>query len=137
VLQPRALFASYLYNDSEIVKFPADPSLEGKRVPQVPKNTDTLGVQYLNPTLVNVPLQGRYVGDQFEDDRDETEVASLFVVELSLWRPIPRPVVAASEVFVAVESLFDTIYADGKDPVVGVVSIGAPLLFHGGIRFRF
>jgi hypothetical protein len=58
-------------------------------------------------------------------------------VDLSLWRPIPLPGVAASEVFVAVENLFDTIYAVGKDPVTGVVGIGAPLLFHGGIRFRF
>ena len=54
-----------------------------------------------------------------------------------MWRPIPLPYVAASEVFVAVENLFDTTYAVGKDPATGVVSIGAPFLFHGGIRWRF
>ncbi|MGH8070905.1 MAG: TonB-dependent receptor plug domain-containing protein [Candidatus Entotheonellia bacterium] len=129
--------ASYLYNESEVLKFPADPSLEGKRVPQVPKNTYTLGVQYLNPRFVNAAAQGRFVGDQFEDDRNENELNSLFVVDLSLWRPIPLPYAAASEIFVAVENLFDTMYAIGKDPATGVVSIGAPLLFHGGIRFRF
>jgi outer membrane receptor protein involved in Fe transport len=131
------LFASYFYNQSEVVEFPADPSLEGKRVPQVPKHTYTLGVQYLNPTLVNVALQGRFVGDQFEDDRNANELDNFFVVDLSLWRPIPLPYVAASEVFVAVENLFDTTYAIGKDPSTGVVSIGAPLLFHGGLRWRF
>lgn len=94
-------------------------------------------IGYLNPTLVNVALQRRYVGDQFEDDRNETELGSFFVVDLSLWRPLRLPGVAASEVFVAVENLFDTIYAVSKDPVTGVVSIGAPLLFHGGMRFRF
>jgi outer membrane receptor protein involved in Fe transport len=131
------LSVSYLYNDSEVLKFPADPSLEGKRVPQVPKHMYTLSAQYRNPTLVNVALQGRFVGDQFEDDRNEDELGSFFVVDLSLWRPIPLPFVAASEIFLAVENLFDTTYAVGKDPATGVVSIGAPLLFHGGVRFRF
>ncbi len=131
------LSASYLYNSSEVLEFPADPSLEGKRVPQVPKNTYTLGVQYLNPKLVNAALQGRFVGDQFEDDRNDSELNSFFVVDLSLWRPIPLPYVVASEIFVAVENLFNTTYAVGKDPVTGVVSTGTPFLFHGGVRFRF
>jgi outer membrane receptor protein involved in Fe transport len=131
------LFASYLYNDSEVLKFPADPALEGKRVPQVPKHTYTLGVQYVNPALVNVAAQGRFVGDQFEDDRNAQELERFFVVDLSVWRPVPLPFVAASEIFLAVENLFDTTYAVGKDPATGVVSIGAPLLFHGGVRFRF
>jgi outer membrane receptor protein involved in Fe transport len=131
------VFASYLYNDSEVVKFPADPSLEGKRVPQVPRNTYTLGVQYLNPTLVNVAVQGRFVGDQFEDDRNSNDLDSFFVLDLSVWRPLPLPFAAAGEIFLAVENLFDTTYAVGKDPATGVVSIGAPLLLHGGVRMRF
>ena len=126
---------SYLYNDSEVLRFPPDPSLQGKRVPQVPKHTYTLGIEYLNPTFVSVALQGRYVGDQYEDDRNDSELGSFFVVDLSVWRPLPFA--AASEVFIAVENLFDTTYSVGKDPATGVVSVGAPLLFHGGIRFRF
>ena len=77
------LFASYLYNDSEVLAFPADPSLEGKRVPQVPIQTCTVGVQYLNGRLVNVALQGRVIGDQFEDDRNTTELDRFFVADLS------------------------------------------------------
>jgi len=129
--------ASYLYNSSEVLSFPADPSLDGKRVPQVPKHTYTLGVHYLNPRLINAALQGRFVGDQFEDDRNETELDRFFVVDLSLWRPVTVPYVTSSEIFVAVENLFDTTYAIGKDPVTGVVSTGTPLLFHGGVRLRF
>jgi outer membrane receptor protein involved in Fe transport len=129
--------ASYLYNDSEVLKFPADPSLQGKRVPQVPPHTFTLGVQYLQPRLANIAVQGRFVSDQFEDDRNENDLGDFFVVDLTMWRPIPLPYAAASEIFVAVENLFDTTYAAGKDPATGVVSIGTPLLLHGGIRFRF
>jgi outer membrane receptor protein involved in Fe transport len=131
------LSVSYLYNSSEVLEFPADPALEGKRVPQVPKNSYMLGVQYLNPRLVNAALQGRFVGDQFEDDRNDSDLSSFFVVDLSLWRPIPVPYVVASEIFVAAENLFNTTYAVGKDPINSVVSTGAPFLFHGGVRFRF
>ncbi|HXH13647.1 MAG TPA: TonB-dependent receptor [Alphaproteobacteria bacterium] len=132
-----AFSASYLYNESNVVEFPADPSLEGKRVPQVPKHTYTLGVHYLNSRLVNVAVQGRFVGNQFEDDRNEEELGSFFVVDLNLWRPIPLPLASASEIFLAVENLFDTTYAVGKDPATGVITTGTPLLVHGGLRFRF
>ena len=71
-------WASYLYNESTVRDFPADPSLEGKRVPQVPKNMYTLGVQYLNPRLVNAAIIGRFVGNQFEDDRNENRAQELF-----------------------------------------------------------
>ncbi|HEY5867433.1 MAG TPA: TonB-dependent receptor, partial [Candidatus Tectomicrobia bacterium] len=59
--------ASYLYNESTVRAFPADPLLEGKRVPQVPKHMYTLGVQYRNARLVHAAILGRFVGDQFED----------------------------------------------------------------------
>ena len=75
-------WASYLYNDVHCPKFPADPSLEGKRVPQVPKHMYTLGVQYLNPRLVNAAFLGRFVGDQFEDDRNENVLQSFFIANV-------------------------------------------------------
>jgi iron complex outermembrane receptor protein len=131
------LSLSYLYNESTITKFPADPALEGNRVPQVPKHTYTAGARYLNAKVVSVAVQGRFVGQQFEDDRNESTLGSFFVVDLSLWRPIPLPGASASEVFLAVENLFDKTYAVGKDPATGLVTIGMPLLVHGGLRFRF
>jgi iron complex outermembrane receptor protein len=129
------LSASYLYNLSEVRRFPADPSLEGKRLPQVPKHMYTLGAQFLQPRLLNVAVQGRFVGEQFEDDRNDHTLGGFFVVDLNLWRPLP--IAPASEVYVAVENLFDTTYSVGKDPATGVVSIGIPRLVHGGLRWRF
>jgi outer membrane receptor protein involved in Fe transport len=129
--------ASYLYNDSTVISFPADPSLVGKRIPQVPEHMYTLHARYLNPQIVNIAAQGRFVGSQFEDDLNSTELGSVFVVDLSVWRPIPIPKASAAELFLAVENLFDTTYAVGKDPSTGVVTTGTPLLVHGGIRIRF
>jgi iron complex outermembrane receptor protein len=131
------LSASYLYNESTVREFPADPSLEGKRVPQVPKHMYTLGVQYLNPRLVNAAILGRFMGDQFEDDRNENELQSFFIANVNLWRPIPLPLATAGEIFLAVENLFDSTYAVGKDPATGIVTTGSPRLVHGGMRFRF
>jgi outer membrane receptor protein involved in Fe transport len=130
-------WASYLYNESTVRSFPADPSLEGKRVPQVPKHMYTLGAQYLNPRVVNAAVLGRFVGDQFEDDRNQNVLRSFFVANVSLWRPIPLPLATAGEVFLSVENLFDSTYAVGKDPATGLVTTGSPRLIHGGIRFQF
>ena len=130
-------WASYLYNESTVRAFPADPSLEGKRVPQVPKNMYTLGGQYLNPRLVNAAIIGRFVGNQFEDDRNQIVLKSFFVANVNLWRPMPLQLMAAGEIFLGVENLFNSTYAVGKDPVTGLVTTGTPRLVHGGIRFRF
>ena len=129
--------ASYLYNESSIRDFPAEPSFEGKRVPQVPKHMYTLSAQYLNPRLVNAAILGRFVGDQFEDDRNENGLQSFFLANVHFWRPLPLPLTRAGEIFFSVQNLFDTTYAVGKDPGTGLVTTGTPRLVHGGVRFRF
>jgi outer membrane receptor protein involved in Fe transport len=111
--------------------------LEGKRVPQVPKHTYTLGVQYLNTRLVNAALLGRFVGDQFEDDRNQNVLQSFFIANVHLWRPVPLPLAMAGEIFLSVENLFNSTYAVGKDPATGLVTTGTPRLVHGGVRLRF
>ena len=130
-------WASYLYNESTVRAFPADPALEGKRVPQVPKNIYALGVQYLNPRLVNAAFLGRFVGNQFEDDRNEIVLKSFFVANVHLWRPMPLPLATAGEIFLGMENLFNSTYAVGRDPATGLVTTGSPRLVHGGVRFRF
>jgi outer membrane receptor protein involved in Fe transport len=127
---------SYLFNDTEVLSASNQPELEGKRIAQVPRHQFALKLNYTNPALVNVSVQGRYVGDQFEDDINSLKLGNFFVVDLMLWRSIPIPKVSASELFFAVENLFDRTYEVGKT-TDGIVTIGAPLLVHGGIRVRF
>ncbi|MBI2902205.1 MAG: TonB-dependent receptor [Candidatus Methylomirabilis oxyfera] len=127
---------SYLFNNTEVLSAPSQPELEGKRIAQVPKNQFTVKVSYTNPTLINAYVQGRYVGDQFEDDINSLKLGDFFVVDLMLWRPIPIPKVTAGEIFLGIENLFDRTYEVGKT-TDGIVTIGAPLLVHGGVRVRF
>jgi len=131
-----AISGSYLFNDTEVLSAPNQPELEGKRIAQVPKHQFSVKLSYTNPTLVNFYVQGRYVGDQFEDDLNSLKLGDFFVVDLMLWRPIPIPKVSAGELFLGVENLFDRTYEVGKT-TDGIVTIGAPLLVHGGIRVRF
>ena len=93
-------------------------------------------LNYTNPALINVSVQGRFVGDQFEDDLNSLKLGDFFVVDLRVWRPIPVPKLSAGELFLAVENLFDRTYEVGKT-ADGIVTVGAPLLVHGGLRLRF
>jgi len=130
------LSGSYLYNHTDVLSAPTQPELEGKRIAQVPRHQFTLKLGYTNPALVNFYVQGRFVGDQFEDDLNTLKLGDYFVVDLMLWRPIPIPKLSAGEVFLAVENLFDRTYEAGKT-TDGVVTTGTPVLVHGGLRVRF
>jgi outer membrane receptor protein involved in Fe transport len=131
-----AVSGSYLYNDTEILSAPNQPGLEGKRIAQVPRHQFTMKLGYTNPTLVNVSVQGRFIGDQFEDDINTLKLGDFFVMDLMLWRPIPIPKMSAGEIFFAVENLFDRDYEVAKT-ADGIITTGTPLLVHGGIKVRF
>jgi outer membrane receptor protein involved in Fe transport len=130
------LSGSYLYNHTEVVSAPNQPELEGKRIAQVPRHQFTWKVGYTNPALINFYVQGRLAGDQFEDDLNSLKLHRYIVVDLMVWRPIPLPKLSTGEMFLAVENLFDRTYEAGKT-TDGVVTIGAPVLVHGGVRVRF
>src|SRR5574337_497341 len=139
-LHPSWTFSgSYLFDDTDVLSAPNQPGLEGKQIAQVPKHQFTLKLSYTNPALINFYVQGRYVGDQFEDDLNTLKLGDYFVVDLMVWRSIPVPKLSAGEVFLAVENLFDRTYEVGKTgtPTNNIVTIGAPVLVHGGLRVRF
>ena len=123
---------SYLFNDTEVLSARSQPELEGKQIAQVPKHQFTLKLSYTNPALVNFSIQGRFVGGQFEDDLNSLELDHFFVVDLLL----SRQIMAGVEAFFGVENLFNKTYEVGKT-ADGIVTIGAPVLVHGGIQVRF
>ncbi len=120
---------SYLFNESRIVSAPAQPELEGRRLPQVPEHHLVLKISYANPSLLVASVQGRYVGNQFEDDINSLELGDFGVVDLF----VSRPIQSGREIFFQVENLFDRSYAVGKTGG-GLVTIGAPVRFHAGFR---
>jgi len=121
---------SYLLNDSRVVSGP--PDLKGKRIPQVPAHHLILKLGYANPALLLVSVQAQYTSDQFEDDVNSLGLGDSGQVGLSVTRQIR----AGKEVFFQVENLFNQSYAVGKTGD-GIVTVGAPVRLHGGVRMRF
>ena len=127
-----SLAAGYLFSHTEVLSAPNAPDLEGQRLPQVPNHELTLKLGYTNAALLSAAVQVRYVGDQFEDDRNSLRLGDFAVVDFSLARRITR----WAEVFFQIENLLDRTYEVGKT-ADGLITTGAPLLAHGGVRLQF
>jgi iron complex outermembrane recepter protein len=123
------LLASYIFTDAKVVNAPQQPGLEGKRLAQVPQHGATLGVSYENPQWLTASAMARFIGAQYEDDQNTLRLGSYWVFDLFLSRRLAK----WAEIYVGIENLFNTTYSVGRTSD-GVVSIGAPLLVHGGIR---
>ncbi|MFH1680971.1 MAG: TonB-dependent receptor [Candidatus Eisenbacteria bacterium] len=122
------LSGSYIYDDAVLLD-PDDPSLEGNRVRQVPRHQFVLRTAFDMPSFFSGSLQGRYVGERFEDDQNSLRMDELFVVDLFL----SRRILPWWEAFLAVENLFDTEF-EVRRTTSGLAEIGAPRFVQGGIR---
>ncbi len=119
----------YLLADATVLEFPANTSLEGLRIPQVPKHQATFQVRYTNPSLITLGVQARAGGQQFDDDQNRFPLGRYFTLDALASRRLARNV----DLFVAAENLFNQRYLVGRTPVT---TVGPPLLFRAGIKFR-
>lgn len=126
-------FISYAYTDARVARSREQPELEGNRLAQVPRHNVTGGVAY--ESMEKGPgflLQGRWNGDQFEDDQNQRRLAGYFTVDLSAsYRIAP-----GRELFIGIENLFDRRAPDGITGNNLVTQI-APRTYHAGLRFAF
>jgi outer membrane receptor protein involved in Fe transport len=91
---------------SRFEEAPAQPGIEGNRVPQVPSFQVGGAVTYSDPIGFTGSVQLRAFGPQFDDDLNEFELEQYGVVDLSASQQVLRGL----NVFVAVENLFDKEY---------------------------
>jgi len=101
--------------------------LDGLDVPQVPHYQAAFSVRFTDPRWVTATAQARFVGDQFEDDRNTLVLEHAAVVDLFASRAIATRL----HLFVGVENLFDTEVQVGRTPIL---SVGLPRTAHGGVR---
>jgi outer membrane receptor protein involved in Fe transport len=123
------LSGAYEYTDATVTSFSANPALVGLWIPQVPHQQFTLQARYVKPYIL-VGIQGRYVGNQFDDDQNLLPLERFFVLDAIISHPL-RPGV---ELFVAGENLLDQQYQIGRTPVL---TVGPPLLARVGLRLDF
>ena len=122
--------AAYQFVNARIADFHADPSLEGLAVPQVPHNQFSSELRYDNAKSWAVAVQPRFVGSQYDDDRNQLPLGSFFTVDGFVSRRINRVV----NLYVAAENVFDQRYTVGRTPNI---VLGPPLVARGGIRLQF
>lgn len=119
--------AGYALLDARVASFPADPSLEGRRLPQVPRHQAVVQARY--ESAWRLGLQVRWTGAAFDDDRNELVLDPALVVDAFAGRSLS----GGLEAFVAAENLLDARVVAGRTPVP---MLGAPRLVRAGLRLR-
>lgn len=129
---PLAASAGWVLADTEVLSAPGHRELVGKASAQIPRHQAVFRLAWERSAGPSAALQARWVGRQFEDDRNRIALGSFVVLDLFLgWRFRP-----SWQVFFRIENLLDRTYAVGRT-ADGLESVGAPLLAHGGVRAEF
>ena len=121
------LAGEYLLTASTVLSFPANQSLEGLLVPQVPRHQFNFQVTYANAEWL-VGAQGRFVGQQFDDDQNTLPLERFFTLDAQVSRAVSERV----RLFVAFQNLTGSRYQLSSTPVF---TVGPPVLFRLGARF--
>jgi len=119
--------AAYTFVDNRVTDAPGQPQLLGNDLLQDPRHRASVSLAFDDPRLVTAVAQVRYVGPQYEDDRNTLWMTGAAVVDLSASRALGANVDAV----LAVENLLDKKYLVGR---AGVDTVGQPRFIHGGLR---
>ncbi len=130
--------AGYAFTDATVVNYtvpPGEVSLLGKDVAQVPRHVFTWEARYWHPARILLSVQGRFVGNQFDDDQNRYPLGHFYTMDLQVGRNVTRNV----EVFAAAENLLDERYNVANTPTANgsLFNIGPPLLYRIGLRVNW
>lgn len=123
------LAGEYILTDSTVISAPAQPSLVGLRIPQVPLNGFGAQFSWTTPKWT-AGLQAQYSGNQFDDAANLFPLGQAFTVDAE----ISRQLVRGTKVFAAAQNLFNDQYDVARTPVT---DLGPPILARAGLRFDF
>jgi outer membrane receptor protein involved in Fe transport len=119
------LTTAWALNDSKFTS----GELDGKRTPQVPRTSGSVGVRATVRTL-NAALNVRVIGAQFDDDRNDFKLAAGSLVDARAGWRWSRHV----ELFGAIENALDREIDTGRTPIR---TIGSPRMARAGLTARF
>jgi iron complex outermembrane receptor protein len=122
--------ARYLFNQSVVGSFAANPAIVGNLLPQVPKQRTSVLILYSHPKWVDAGLEGRYESHRFDDSLNLRKLGSYFVLNLEASRALSE----RWRAFMNLENVFNRQYFVQTTPVP---QIGTPILFSGGVQFHW
>lgn len=116
----------YLLSDSTVLRFPANRTLEGLFVPQIPRHQFNFQISYTIGRWT-AGTQGRFAGQQFDDDLNALPLQSYFTLDAEVSRSVSEQL----RFFAAFQNLTGARYEISSTPVL---TVGPPVLFRGGVR---
>ncbi len=130
--------AGYEFTGATVVNYtvaPGEISLLGKDVAQVPRHGFTWEARYWNPSRIMLSVQGRFIGNQFDDDQNLYPLGQFYTMDLQIGRNVTRNV----EVFAAAENINDKRYFVANTPTASgsLFNMGPPILYRIGLRLNF
>ncbi|HQR66415.1 MAG TPA: TonB-dependent receptor, partial [Thermoanaerobaculia bacterium] len=127
----KALFLDlgYAFTDAVITDNPADPTLVGKHVPDVPRNAGSFALRFDSPAGVTGTVRGRALSQIYGDEANKTATDAHFVLDVLLsYRILPT-----LEILGRAENLLNASYV--SDVNLGP-RLGPPQQFFIGLRLR-
>jgi outer membrane receptor protein involved in Fe transport len=118
--------SEYLLSDTTVLRFPANRTLEGLFVPQIPRHQLNFQVSYTDGRWT-AGTQGRFVGRQFDDDLNALPLQKYFTLDAEVSRSVSEQL----RLFVALQNLTGVRYEISSTPVF---TVGPPVLFRAGVR---
>jgi outer membrane receptor protein involved in Fe transport len=124
------LSGGYQYVNATVISSPGSTNLVGLWVPQVPHSVLTFEGRYSNPSRINLSVNGRMVGKQFDDAPNQFPMGRFFVLNAMASHDFGRGI----EVFAAVENLLNETYLFAAAPPP---ELGLPIAGRFGFRLEF
>ncbi len=119
--------AAYLFVNSIVLDYAANPALQGNFLPQVPQNQFGFQVSYI-ASKWTAGLQGRFLGNEFDDDQNLLPLGRAFSLDAQVSRKLGKGV----SLFFAAQNLTDDRFGYEATPVL---LVGPPIFVRGGVRF--
>jgi outer membrane receptor protein involved in Fe transport len=119
--------AGYLFVNSTVVRYAANPALQGNFLPQVPQNQFSFQASYTGKNW-DAGIQGRFLGNEFDDDQNLLPLGRAFSLDAEVSRKLGK----RSSIFFAVQNLTDDRFYTAATPVF---TEGPPIFVRGGVRF--
>jgi len=120
---------AYIFVNSTVLHYAANPALQGNFLPQAPQNQFSLQASYVQP-LWSVGVQARFSGNQFDDDQNLLPLGRA----VSLDAQVSRKFGKRTSLFFAVQNLTDDRWYYEATPVL---LWGPPIFVRGGVRFSW
>jgi outer membrane receptor protein involved in Fe transport len=123
------LRTDWLLSDATVRDAPNQPALVGLRLAQVPRQTLTVGIDWVAFAGVRMDARLRYSTRQFEDDENLLPLAPATTIDLRISRRFSEKL----EIYVAVENVLDARVETGRS-TDGMMTFGSPRFVRVGLR---